>query len=638
MITIVFQTSRYTPDYAQIDLRTSKDGWEARPLPGVYDRDLGAWKWELDYSRYKDGFKCKFFGTPFGWHVEPDLEFVAGGSTGQPGPEALIDGRTYRFPSDAKTVTFPPRTLPFVETGLAQRMLFEAVADPNRRYDVIVIGSGMAGGTLADHLADSNLDVLVLEAGGFLFPTHIGNLSRAHSTPGVFSKHIWSLWDRFKVANYDTPASEPKYKGGQGFNLGGRSLFWGGFIPRMTSWELEQWPQSVKLYLEDVGYTLAEEFMGRSTGPRTTYNRQVHLALRKLFPFMHHADAPMAIRQNFEGANAIGTGVFSTADVLIESKLSENYEAGKKGLDILLNHEVVRVEPQAAEVRVVARDRARDLEVSFRSKTVVLSAGCIESARLAYRSQFPDPGKLIGKGASDHPIFYTHFSIPRESPYFDPFGNVKTLSQPKGGKIGEKLAPFNMLLELGADLNQGRYIDEDIWLEHLDKRKEKMLCELVFLCNVPLNPDNQILFDGDAARPLVSMRNDERPDLVEQTDKLKWDLFKELRAQPTSGEANIEDEAGWRQSFLNARDSGVGDLGSVAHEVGSLRMQVTAADGSVNSGLVDENCLYMGVPGGNVYVCDLSIFPTSPAANPSLTVVALAIRLAEHLRKKLKEE
>jgi choline dehydrogenase-like flavoprotein len=44
------------------------------------------------------------------------------------------------------------------------------------------------------------------------------------------------------------------------------------------------------------------------------------------------------------------------------------------------------------------------------------------------------------------------------------------------------------------------------------------------------------------------------------------------------------------------------------------------------------------VPGGNVYVCDLSIFPTSPAANPSLTVVALAIRLAEHLRKKLKGE
>ncbi|WP_425567691.1 GMC oxidoreductase [Nonomuraea dietziae] len=33
----------------------------------------------------------------------------------------------------------------------------------------------------------------------------------------------------------------------------------------------------------------------------------------------------------------------------------------------------------------------------------------------------------------------------------------------------------------------------------------------------------------------------------------------------------------------------------------------------------------------NLYVCDLSVFPTSPAANPSLTLAALAMRLAAGL-------
>jgi choline dehydrogenase-like flavoprotein len=34
----------------------------------------------------------------------------------------------------------------------------------------------------------------------------------------------------------------------------------------------------------------------------------------------------------------------------------------------------------------------------------------------------------------------------------------------------------------------------------------------------------------------------------------------------------------------------------------------------------------------NLYCCDVSVFPTVPAANPSLTLVALALRLADHLR------
>jgi choline dehydrogenase-like flavoprotein len=74
-------------------------------------------------------------------------------------------------------------------------------------------------------------------------------------------------------------------------------------------------------------------------------------------------------------------------------------------------------------------------------------------------------------------------------------------------------------------------------------------------------------------------------------------------------------------------DLKVGDLGGVAHEVGTLRMSAE------NDGVVDTNLKFLSYD--NLYACDLSVFPTSPAANPTLTLAALAMRLAEHLKNVL---
>lgn len=67
------------------------------------------------------------------------------------------------------------------------------------------------------------------------------------------------------------------------------------------------------------------------------------------------------------------------------------------------------------------------------------------------------------------------------------------------------------------------------------------------------------------------------------------------------------------------------DLGVRNHEIGTTRMS-----DDPRHGVVDRNARVHGI--GNLYVAGSSVFPTSGYANPTLTIVALALRLADHLK------
>ena len=64
-----------------------------------------------------------------------------------------------------------------------------------------------------------------------------------------------------------------------------------------------------------------------------------------------------------------------------------------------------------------------------------------------------------------------------------------------------------------------------------------------------------------------------------------------------------------------------------AHHMGTTRMH-----DDPTRGVVDRNCKVHGID--NLYVTGGSIFPTSGAANPTLTIVALTLRLADHLKSR----
>ncbi|UVT21229.1 MAG: GMC family oxidoreductase [Nitrospira sp.] len=67
------------------------------------------------------------------------------------------------------------------------------------------------------------------------------------------------------------------------------------------------------------------------------------------------------------------------------------------------------------------------------------------------------------------------------------------------------------------------------------------------------------------------------------------------------------------------------DEGAGWHHMGGTRMADT-----VKNGVVDTNCRVFGQ--NNLYVAGSSVFPSGGAANPTLTIVQLALRLAKHLR------
>ena len=80
--------------------------------------------------------------------------------------------------------------------------------------------------------------------------------------------------------------------------------------------------------------------------------------------------------------------------------------------------------------------------------------------------------------------------------------------------------------------------------------------------------------------------------------------------------------------WIAENDPAAAAFSDMAHPAGTTRMGTDPA-----TSVVDENARIHGTDG--LYVAGSSVFPTPGHANPTLMIVALSIRLADHLKARL---
>lgn len=130
------------------------------------------------------------------------------------------------------------------------------------------------------------------------------------------------------------------------------------------------------------------------------------------------------------------------------------------------------------------------------------------------------------------------------------------------------------------------------------------------------NPDSRVfLHDSDPSHLVIDFRY--RPEDVASVIRSHEILDEALRSTGT-GHLEYHVPAGERHGAVRtqARDG--------YHQIGTTPMSVDPC-----AGVVDANCRVHGI--SNLYVASASTFPTSGSANPTLLIVTMALRLADHI-------
>ncbi len=142
------------------------------------------------------------------------------------------------------------------------------VGGQRRDFDVIVIGGGTFGAVMAEQLLmhdpTQSRRILVLEAGPFVLPEHVQN------TPQLGVPAMRVPWDNHPSLSY----------AGLLFNIGGRSLSWGGWSPELLDAELDGYPDAVVAALKNEYFKEASTHIGVDETNDFVYG-PLHVALRK---------------------------------------------------------------------------------------------------------------------------------------------------------------------------------------------------------------------------------------------------------------------------------------------------------------------------------------------------------------------
>lgn len=555
-------------------------------------------------------------------------------------------------------------------------MIVDSVALPANQtlqYDVCVVGSGPAGLTLARELGSAGLRVCVLESGNF------------EPSEGATR----SLSELASEGNFVQVNPDQRNR-----RFGGNSGFWGvhlnhttngvRLIPYLPS-DFERregvphsgWPFS-REYL-DPWYARAQLVLG--AGPYA-YD---------LKNWVTPETPPLPLGDRLQTAIFMfGNGEMFTQTYRRELELARN-------ITIYTSSNALELETDESGQRIerVQVGTVQGLRFTIEAKMVLLAAGGVENTHLlmlsdkVHKQGLGNQHDVLGRYFMDHPIAEGGHIYPRDRKIFERTAlydkrpvndahimggillsdelvvkesllNLTTWLFPRpmwsaredsmkalrrfarGSSIaaGPKAAwgDFTSALKGGGAVVDGIYnkvtgvplpfwpnLAEGEWHRKQDRKHRAYgVFEVLHLLEQAPDPDNRLVLTDELdvlgrrkAKLITRWREIDRRGV----DKGQQILDEELRAKKLGHfEAHRTPDNDLIWSSLGA-----------SHHMGTARMHA-----SPRQGVVDENCKVHGVH--NLFVAGSAVFPTGSSLNPTLTICALAARLADHVKMQLGRE
>ena len=514
-----------------------------------------------------------------------------------------------------------------------------------KHYDVIIIGTGAGGGTLAHALASSGKNILLIERGDYVRREKANWDSRAVNVEGKYqTKEEW----RDKNGKPLHPHTN--------YYVGGNTKFYGAALFRLRKEDFGEvrhfggispaWPIS---YDDLEPYYLKAECLYHVHGKRGEDPTEPKASGPYPHPPISHEPRVQQLSDDFE---RLGLKPFHTplglqideqnpqASKCIRCDTCDGYAClvGAKSdaqvlcvdpalrfpnVTLLTNAYVERLETSASgrEVTGVRVQRNGAVE-SYSADFVVVSCGAINSAALLLRSANEKHPRGLANGSDvvgRHYMGHVNSVLLALSKCPNPTLYQKTLAVNDfyfASKDWEyPMGHFSFVAKLdGVALSAGAPAIAPGWT--LDLMAQHALSFWLTSEDLP-DPNNRVRLDREGRIVLEYTPNNEEAHR-RLTAKLK-DLMKQ---QTKCGVHGHDCHEG-----LFARNLFLGDripLAGVAHQNGTIRF-----GHDPKTSALDVNCKAHEVD--NLYVVDGSFFPSSAAVNPALTIMANALRIGDHL-------
>jgi len=510
--------------------------------------------------------------------------------------------------------------------------------------DVCLVGSGPAGSTLARELSGTRLRVVLLESGTTARSEAADALNAVENIGYPRMPDQWAVRNRI---------------------LGGSSHTWGGRCAPFDAEDLEKrswvpgsgWPMSIADL--DVYLDRSAAHLGLAAG-RWPSDARFWAASRREVP------GPMP------DARLLQPALWQYSRDTAETYLYEYMRFGRHLTDqvgvnitVITGATVLRVDPvpSGRAVRSVVFAGPDGQRRTLRARTVVLCSGGIENPRLLLTSNAIVPGGLGNDRDLVGRYFMDHLR-----------GSVATFSIADAARLQRRLGRYNVRghlfragLRLSPELqrsegllNAAVWLGEDVaaddpWnaLRRLRGGEPRSMADLGIVATharlVVRGLADYFVARNGVPRRYAALTLDgmceQRPDrdsrvgLSEREDRfgvrlpqIDWrvhpDESRSLRrlARLVADEsARMALPAPILADWVREGGDMPATFRDVAHPTGTTRMAE-----SPTNGVVDANCRVHGIEG--LYVAGSSVFPTASHCNPTQMIVALAIRLADHLK------